>query len=74
MDTVTAKPAFGSVDHFVDVLRKYHNLRDLNSALVAVLDTVSDPRFYSATVAMRQVRNCLAAGEQVRSEIQAADR
>lgn len=72
METVTAKPAFGSVEQLADVLRMNNPSESLvDGRALAVIGTLID---IGGTDAVQHVRNALAAAEMVRAELRASGR
>lgn len=74
MDTVTTKPAFGSVEQLAGVLRMNNPSESLvDGRALAIVGTLIEIGETSAK-AVQYVRNALAAAEMVRAEVRAASR
>lgn len=74
MNTVTTQPAYGSVEHYADMIRRHANTQD--EARAVALAVVEQTANHGGDDGERlaRVRNVLAAVEQVLAEIQAAGR
>jgi hypothetical protein len=75
MSTVTARPAYGSVDGLAGIIRRGTPSIDLvYSRLTGVLGALIDDGYTTDSDKVTHVRNALAAAELVVAELRAAGR
>lgn len=75
MSTVTATPAFGSVEHFAEKLRRCStHWTNIDLLAYEFVKVIADSDYLDPAERMRRVANLIAAADLVRAENEAAGR